>query len=108
MSLFICAKCECIENSAFGLWASRNNPEWYKWDEVGVEYKGKPLCSECMPRFYINGTPHGRKWHDRFVKEHYTIYLKKNPKAEIVNLFDYMKTREDNCYMAEETSNGTN
>lgn len=103
MGLFICAKCESIENSALGLWASKSHPEWFKWDEVDVNFKGKSLCSECMPRFYINGTPHGRgNWHGKFNKEHYSIYLKKNPKSEIMNLSNYMKTREDNCYIQDE------
>ena len=46
MSLFICEKCKCIENTALcGYWYKGNKPA---------------LCSECDPEF--------GKWHNCFPK----------------------------------------
>jgi len=50
MSLFICSKCGCVENTALCLY----------W----IGNKDKPLCSECDPK--IN------KWHGIFKKEKWT------------------------------------
>ncbi len=48
MSLFICSKCQTIENTALcGYW--------------NREDKNKPLCSKCDPEF--------KKWHGRFPRE---------------------------------------
>ena len=46
MSLFVCSKCKCIENTALCGY-------WYR--------KGKPLCSKCDPQF--------GKWHGCFKRE---------------------------------------
>jgi len=50
MSLFICAKCGCIDNTAtssyWGL-TRLGAKDDYIYDESLKEYKGKPLCSEC-------------------------------------------------------------
>lgn len=50
ISLFICKKCKCIENTALCLYWSFKN-------------KKEALCSKCDPR--IN------KWHNCFPKEKY-------------------------------------
>jgi hypothetical protein len=70
MPLYKCEKCGCVENTALGLYWMRSHPESYDWSEVGEEFKGKALCSECAPKRYINGEPtkYG-KWHGRFPKE---------------------------------------
>lgn len=50
MPLFVCSKCNCIENTALsGFW----------FRDPG---DNKPLCSECDPAFKIG-------WHGRFPKE---------------------------------------
>ncbi len=56
MSLFICAKCKCVENTALSS---------YWWGD-----KDKPLCSECGEF---------KKWHGRFEKE------KWDGKQEVLN-----------------------
>jgi len=57
MPLFICEKCECIENTALcGYW----------W-----RGKGKALCSECDPKI--------GKWHNIFPKR------KWDKKTEVLN-----------------------
>lgn len=70
MPIFKCAKCGCAENTAFGLYWTRHMPENYDWSEVGEEYKGKALCSECAPKRYSDGEPTGfGEWHGHFKKE---------------------------------------
>ena len=44
----------------------------YDWSDVGEQYKGQPLCSECAPTHFADGEPTGRgKWHGKFPKEPY-------------------------------------
>jgi hypothetical protein len=53
ISLFMCSKCKCVENTATSNWMSRKYPD-----------KGDPqplLCSECDPEI--------GKWHGRFPKQ---------------------------------------
>lgn len=73
MPIFKCAKCGCAENTALGwYWAAKLLEDSVDWSEVGEEYKGKPLCSECAPKYYKNGQPTGfGKWHGHFKKEPY-------------------------------------
>jgi len=75
MGLFKCAKCECIENTALGFYWSKNMPEGFDWDEDNIDFKGKPLCSECAPKSYSDThKPTGfGKWHGKFPKEHISI-----------------------------------
>lgn len=49
MSLFVCSKCQSIENTALS---------GYHWRED----KEKPLCSGCDPQFK-------KGWHGRFSQE---------------------------------------
>lgn len=80
MSLFVCAKCGCIENTALGHYWCRNNIEWFEWPEDLAEFKGRALCSECMPQYYKNGTRHSNgEWHGRFEKEHWSKKYKVIP-----------------------------
>jgi len=47
MSLFICSKCKCVENTALcNYWLKGKKP---------------PLCSKCDPKI--------KKWHKRFKRE---------------------------------------
>lgn len=73
MPIFKCEKCGCAENTALGwYWCASLCAEDVDWAEVGEEYKGKHLCSECAPKYYKDGTPTGLgKWHDRFPKVSY-------------------------------------
>lgn len=70
MSIYKCAKCGCKENTALGLYWMRRYTELYDWSDVGEQYKGLPLCSECAPSHFSNGEPTGwGKWHGKFKKE---------------------------------------
>lgn len=69
MGLYICAKCDCIENTALGHYWSRTSIKLYKWDKSNVKYKGDALCSECAPVEFRDGTLTGwGKWHGKFEK----------------------------------------
>jgi len=63
MPLFKCEQCGCVENTACGMWWSKDMDIW------PLEYVGKALCSECGPPTYRDGskTDFG-KWHGRFTK----------------------------------------
>lgn len=64
MPLFICDKCECIENTALGRYWARDMKDCWKDGEAG-----KALCSECAPKEFRDGTPtRWGKWHGRFEK----------------------------------------
>jgi hypothetical protein len=83
MSVFICAKCGCVENTATSeYWSLVHNlfPIDYEDDLKG--YEGKPLCSECCKLVFPESTGilkpidekepltkavHG-KWHNKFAK----------------------------------------
>ena len=70
MPIFKCAKCGCAENTALGLYWTRHMADNYDWSEVGEEYKGEALCSECAPKHFANGEPTGYgKGHGKFKKE---------------------------------------
>ena len=71
MSLYRCAKCECVENTALGLYWSKNYPDIFLWSTENYQYKGRALCSACAPAQYNDGKPtkYG-KWHGKFPKQH--------------------------------------
>lgn len=83
MGLFVCAKCNCVENTALGwYWSAHNSKEMIVLPPELEMYHGKPLCSECLPVVpFVDGSGEtGRgKWHGRFPKEHYKEFLKNNP-----------------------------
>ena len=85
MSLFVCSKCHCIENTALCSYHSRKRVELFNW--IGLEeYKGKALCSECGPLLYRDGTPTRLgKWHGKFPKQH----IDDIPEKEKKNLINY-------------------
>jgi len=57
MPIFKCAKCGCAENTALSMYWGRNSlADELDWSEVGEEYKGLPLCSECTPKRYLDGS----------------------------------------------------
>jgi len=64
VSLFVCEKCHCIENTALGRWWSRNSADIWPDKDLGLA-----LCSECGPSTYRDGTPtRFGQWHGRFEK----------------------------------------
>ena len=73
MGIFKCAKCGCAENTALGFYWMRDDERMINdldWSEVGEEYKGKALCSECAPKKWISGKETGwGKWHGKFEKK---------------------------------------
>lgn len=73
MSLFVCSKCGCIDNTATSYyWALIRPCKNRIYDKSLKGYEGKPLCSECAAIEYdkddklvvVPGT-----WHGRFKKE---------------------------------------
>lgn len=82
MSLFVCSKCGCIDNTATSYyWALMRPCKNRIYDKSLKGYEGKPLCSECAAIEYdkddklvvVPGT-----WHGRFNKEWPTEEEKKH------------------------------
>lgn len=74
MPIFKCEKCGCAENTALGwYWAREMLANKVDLSDVGEQYRGKPLCSECAPVRYLDGKPTGfrHRWHGKFPKEPY-------------------------------------
>lgn len=73
MGLFICAKCDCVENTALGWWWSRNSLKLTLPDDMKEFEIGKGLCSECLPpeAKFSDGSDAGGtgKWHGKFPKQ---------------------------------------
>jgi len=75
MGLFICAKCNCIENTALGHYWSTSVVTLKLPDDMKEYEKGKPLCSECIPAdaSFSDGSGKGKigngKWHNKFPKQ---------------------------------------
>lgn len=65
MSLFVCDKCHCVENTALGRYHSRNISNMWADDNFG-----QALCSECAPLTYKSGekTHFDGTWHGKFSK----------------------------------------
>ena len=79
MPCFVCEKCGCIDNTATGHYWSRGSV-MFKEGLLLPELVGKPLCSECTPLFYSDGSStDGGKWHDLFPKEHWSVHYKIKP-----------------------------
>ena len=79
MGLFICAKCECVENTALGwYWSCKQSKDMIILPDELQQYHGKPLCSECLPEVEFidhSGKTGIGKWHDRFSKQHFKDFL---------------------------------
>ena len=74
MPIFKCAKCGCAENTALGLYWTRKDTDLFDYSDVGEEFKGQALCSECAPTHFSDGTPTPwGKWHGHFPKEPYEV-----------------------------------
>jgi len=81
MPLFVCDKCGCVDNTAFGRYWSKDLEEW------GDDNRGLALCSECAPTHFKDGKParnlHGLsqygKWHNEFPK------VKWDGEVEVIN-----------------------
>lgn len=74
MSLFVCAKCGCVDNTATSdYWCLTHLHDKIKMDYCPelLQYKGKALCSECgfvAHKGDISYVVPGR-WHGKFPKE---------------------------------------
>lgn len=74
MSLFICAKCGCIDNTATSdYWPATSGLFTIKYHPSLKGYEGKPLCSECGRLVFDENGNNPRmfpgKWHGKFPKE---------------------------------------
>lgn len=82
MSLFVCSKCGCIDNTATSCyWALIRPCKNRIYDKSLKGYEGKPLCSECAAIEYSKGdelvvVP--GTWHGKFKKEWPTEEEKKH------------------------------
>ena len=75
MSIYICEKCGCIENTALGDY----------WNNI-INHEPK-ICSECSTG----------KWHNRFDKKHWTEYgvkklLELEKDGSMINATEYLKS----------------
>ena len=74
MSLFICSKCGCVENTATSdYWSVIHKLFEIEYENDLIEYKYQPLCSECG-RLIFDKTGNNPKmvkgeWHNRFEKQ---------------------------------------
>lgn len=68
MGLFICENCGAIENTALGFYWARRVLKFKDHPELD----GKALCSECVPKYYDDGSETGftGQWHGQFPKEY--------------------------------------
>lgn len=56
MPIFKCEKCGCAENTSLGwYWSKELLKDDVDLSDVGQEYYGKALCSECAPTKYKSG-----------------------------------------------------
>lgn len=74
MSLFQCAVCGCIENTALSL-QGVGTLMWDIFDWTGIEDReGKLLCSEHIPANFKSGKPSGYGvWHGQFEQRYLPI-----------------------------------
>lgn len=73
MSLFICAKCGCVDNTACsGYWSMITSKNLHYTEKL-KEYKGKPLCSECGKIIFAEEIDKlvviPGSWHNKFEKK---------------------------------------
>lgn len=82
MSLFVCSKCGCIDNTATSCyWALIRPCKNRIYDKSLKGYEGKPLCSECAAIEYSKGDEVvviPGTWHGKFKKEWPTEEEKKH------------------------------
>lgn len=80
MGLFVCAKCNCVENTALGWWWSKDSLRLVLPADMKEYEKGKGLCSECLPaeaKFEDGTSPGGTgKWHGKFPKQTVDEFMK--------------------------------
>lgn len=101
MSTFICEKCGCIDNTTCG-----GNYYLVEFMKVSTDkffkdnyYNTHHVCVECIPSEYEDGSKNSKagKWHDRFPKEHWSVYGSKEDilaicnenKGKFINAFEY-------------------
>lgn len=82
MSLFVCSKCGCIDNTATSYyWALIRPCKNRIYDKSLKGYEGKPLCSECAAIEYSKGGEDRKK---KVVSTFFTILIMVVCKAVIL------------------------
>lgn len=90
MSLFVCSKCGCIDNTATSYyWALMRPCKNRIYDKSLKGYEGKPLCSECAAIEYSKGgevvvVP--GTWHGKFKEASCSRKLLKEPVEERISV----------------------
>lgn len=95
MPCFICAKCFCVDNTATGYFWGSSRTNTFKAGALPPELLGKPLCCECAPAEYSDGSINKDYgiWHGLFPKEHFEVVVDRANPDElkyILNLKDFI------------------
>ena len=76
MSIFVCDKCGCIENTALGFYWGKNFKDM--WADKSLQ--DLAICSECAPHEFSDGGKSGYgQWHGKFPKRQW------DGKREVIN-----------------------
>lgn len=76
MGIFVCDKCECVDNTACGLYWTKDMKNMFPEPYV----LGTALCTECAPTHFTDGSASGYGvWHGHFSK------VKWDGKREVMN-----------------------
>jgi hypothetical protein len=77
MGIFVCDKCGCMENTALGLYWTKDRYDMFYPEDHKI---GEALCSECAPSYFNDGgKTNWGKWHGKFPK------VKWDGKREVLN-----------------------
>ena len=96
MGLFICSRCNCVENTALGWWWSRDHIRLILPDDMKQFEIGHGLCTECLPAEtrFVDGSGKGigtGKWHDRFPKRNYDEFKNSEEGKHYVRQGNYLQ-----------------
>ena len=91
MSLFICDKCGCVDNTACGgtYWIHRS--DMYSGENSWADKL--VLCVECKPKEYSDGSidDNAGKWHNEFKKRPWEFY---GNKEELLKEVGFVHVKE--------------
>ena len=95
MGLFVCGKCQCVENTALGWWWSKDLIKLTLPPDMKEYEEHKGLCSECLPADakFPDGKLVGAKgvWHRKFPKIHIDDFIKSEEGETYVRIGDRLQ-----------------